>query len=254
MTGRASGLGNSFFSAPPPLASKDQDPFTNGAPNAPLERLSQNPPMTWTMNRQYHPASFNKKMDATNELYFFCLTDLIVISHTESTRVYSTDSVKQGWDEIGSRIDFYIRKMLEWRSGLPDSIRFEVINPGTNISAKDAYRISLAMHYHSSRIILNRPCLTRKKKGGKSDVKNRFFHARNNIETTCLDSALAMVSIFPDEPGADWLRFHHLAHNISLDGSSRKQRSQVSTSNSSNSQSLNRFTILDSTAIRTAAN
>lgn len=272
MTGRASGLANSFLSAPPPLASKDLDPFTNGAPNDPLERLSENPPMEWTMNQQYQhlqaQRALTKGMGATNELYFFCLTDLIVISHTASTRVYSTDSVKQGWDEIRSRIEFYNGKMVEWRSSLPDSIRFEVTDIGPNFPAKDAYRVSLAMHYHSSRIVLNRPCLTRKKKDGKGEVKNPFSHARKSIETACLDSALAMLSIFPEEPGADWLRsvpwwnaLHFLVQattilliKVSLESSSQKQKGPMSTGQSSNDQSLDRSTVLDSAALRAAAN
>lgn len=271
MTGRASGLGNSFHSAPPPLASKDMDPFTNSAPKDPLERLSENPPMKWTMYQQYErlqaQRALMKTMDVTNELYFFCLADLIVISHTAFTRVYSTDSVKRGWDEIESRIDFYNRAMVDWRSGLPDSISFEVIISGSDLSIKDAYRVSLAMHYHSCRIILNRPCLTRKKKDGKSDVKNRFAPARRNTGTTCLLSALALLSIFPDEPGAEWLRcvpwwnvLHYLVQattilliNISFDSSSRKQRSQMSASDSNGDQSLDSSKVIDPAVVRAAA-
>ena len=271
MTGRASGLWNSYLSAPPPLASKDMDPFTNSGPKAPLERLSENPPMKWTMNQQYErlkaQRALMKTMDVTNELYFFCLADLIVISHTASIRVYNTDSVKQGWDEIESRIDFYNSKMVDWRSGLPDSISFEVINSGPNLSTKDAYRVSLAMHYHSSRIILNRPCLTRKKKDGKKDVKNHISRARREIEMTCLLSALAILSIFPDEPGAEWLRrvpwwnaLHFLVQattvlliNISFDSSLQKQRSQMSASDSSDGQSLDSSGVLDPAVVRTAA-
>lgn len=226
--------------------------------------------MKWTMNQQYErlktQQALMKTMDATNELYFFCLADLIVISHTASTRVYSSDSVKQGRDEIESRIDLYNSTMVDWRSGLPDSISSDVINSGPNLSIKDAYRVSLAMHYHSTRIILNRPCLTRKK-DEKSDGKARFSRARRNIETTCLLSAMDMLSIFPDEPNAEWLRcvpwwnvLHFLVQsitilliNISFDSPSQKQRSQMSASDSNGGQSLDSSRVLDPAAVRTAA-
>lgn len=207
MTGRDSGLGSSN-SAPPPLASKDMDPFTNSAPKNRLNRLSENPPMKWTMDQQQRrleaQQTLTRTMEATNELYFFCLTDLIVISHTASTRVYSIDALKRGWVEIRSRVRFYNRIMADWRTGLPDSLNFEMTNSGPTLSIKDGYRVSLAMHYHSSRIVLNRPCLARKK-NGTSD-QSHVSRASRDMEMNCLHSALAILSIFPDEPSTSWFR------------------------------------------------
>ncbi|CAL5868465.1 uncharacterized protein PFLUO_LOCUS2691 [Penicillium psychrofluorescens] len=270
MTGRASGLGNSFFSAPPPLASEDMDPFTNSAPKFRLDRLSENPSMKWTMDQQHGrlkaQRTLTSTMDATNELYFFCLADLINISHTASTRVYSSDALKQGSNEIESRIDFYNSITVDWRSSLPDSLRFEVLNSGLNLSTEDAYRISLAMHYHSSRIILNRPCLTRKKEG-KSDVKNHISRARADIEMTCLHSALEILSIFPDDPSVVWLRcvpwwnvLHFLVQattilliNLSFDSSLQRQRSQRVNSDSNNGRIRNSAELVNPEALLTAA-
>lgn len=271
MTGRASGLGNSFSSAPPPLASEDMGPFTNNASNARLDRPTENPPMQWTMNQQYKrlkaQLAFTKTMPATDKLYFFCLADLIVISHTASTRVYSTDAVKRGLDEIESRIDLYNTTMVDWRTGLPDSLSFEVINGGPNLSVTDSYRLSLAMHYHSSRIILNRPCLTRKKKDGKSADTNHLSRQRRDIEETCLHSALAILEIFPDEPGSKWLCsipwwnvLHFLVQavtilllQISFGCSFQMQKTQNSTSESSSEQLPKRPEIGDHEAVRIAA-
>ncbi|KAJ5981921.1 hypothetical protein N7451_012021 [Penicillium sp. IBT 35674x] len=101
MTGRASGLGNSFCSAPPPLIEENVEYFHDDTPEARLERPSENPSLKWTIYQQRERLEAQrasmKYMAATDELYFFCLTDLILISHTASTRVYSTDAVNQGW-------------------------------------------------------------------------------------------------------------------------------------------------------------
>ncbi|CAG8096146.1 unnamed protein product [Penicillium olsonii] len=271
MTGRPSGLGNSFSSAAPPLASEDMGPFTNNASNARLDRPSENPPMQWTMNQQYKrlkaQLALTKTMPATDKLYFFCLADLIVISHTASTRVYSTDAVKRGFDEIESRIDLYNTTMVDWRTGLPDSLSFEVIDAGPNLTVTDSYRLSLAMHYHSSRILLNRPCLTRKKKDGKSADTNHLSRQRKDIEETCLHSALAILEIFPDEPGSKWLCsipwwnvLHFLVQaitilliQISFGGSFQVQKVQNSTSESSSEQLLKRPDVGDHEVVRIAA-
>jgi hypothetical protein len=77
-----------------------------------------------------------------------------------------------------------------------------------------------------------------------------------------------MLSIFPEEPGADWLRsvpwwnaLHFLVQattilliKVSLESSSQKQKGPMSTGQSSNDQSLDRSTVLDSAALRAAAN
>lgn len=269
MTGRPSGFGNVPFSAPPPLASQNMEPFTNSGPNTGLDRLSENRPMRWTLDQQHKwlEAQRNsmRKMNATNELYFFCLVDLIVISRSASTRVYNPDALNRGWREIQSRIDFYNEIMLDWRSGLPDSMSFERMDFGPNLSTKDAYKVSLAMHYHSSRLILNRPCLTRKKEG-KSNARDHISRLRGDIEATCLRSGLAILSAFPDEPNRDWFRrvpwwavLHFLVQatailllNLSFDRSLREEKGQDSTVDFSSDRSLESREFADPEALLTA--
>lgn len=270
MTGRDSGLGNNLFSAPPPLASKGTECFTNNAPEARLERPSEDPPMKWTIYQQRERLEVQRAsmrlMDATNELYFFCLADLVMISHTASTQVYNTDAVKQGWGHIQSRIGFYNKTMEGWCSNLPDSLMFEVVSAGPILSIGDAYRVSLAMHYYSFRIILNRPCLTRPK-NAKSGNKKYLSRFRKETEMTCLHSALAIISIFPNQPDPVWACYipwwnvlHFLVQatailliKISFDCSpSRKPRSQSFTSDSSADQLLEESEVANPQAIRTA--
>ncbi|KAJ5901057.1 hypothetical protein N7504_007050 [Penicillium tannophilum] len=217
MTGRASGLGNSFCSAPPPLVAEDVEIFTDNAPEVRLERPTENPPMKWTINQQHEQLEAQrasmKCMDANDELYFFCLTDLILISHTASTRVYSTDAVKQGWDSIQSRLDFFNKTMDECSSSLPDSINFNIIGAGQSLSKVNAYKISLSLHYYSSRIVLNRPCLARVRTAGDNISNSYRSWAKEESAMTCLHSALAVLSIFPDEPDSLWV-CHVLWWNI----------------------------------------
>ncbi|KAJ6016984.1 hypothetical protein N7451_000363 [Penicillium sp. IBT 35674x] len=255
MTGRASGLGNSFCSAPPPLVAEDVDSFTDDAPEARLERPTENPPMKWTINQQHEQLKAQrasmKSMDANDELYFFCLTDLILISHTASTRVYSTDAVKQGWDSIQSRLNFFNKTLEEWSSSLPDSISFKIVDAGQSLSKVNAYKISLSLQYYSSRIILNRPCLARTRTAGDGISNSYRSWAKEESAMTCLHSALAILSIFPDQPDSLWVChilwwnvLHFLVQattvlliNLSFeDLASKKPSGQSSTSGSSASQ------------------
>ncbi|OQD81831.1 hypothetical protein PENANT_c025G04749 [Penicillium antarcticum] len=272
MTGRASGLGNSFCSAPPPLVAENMEHFTDDRPEARLERPSENPPMKWTIYQQREPLEAQrasmKFMHATDELYFFCLTDLILISHTASTQVYSTDAVNQGWDQIQSRISFFNRTMEEWSSSLPDSVSFKAINAGETVSKSNTYQISLSLHYYSSRIVLNRPCLTRPRASGKSAINSYRSRAREESATTCLHSALAILSIFPDQPDPIWACYvlwwnvlHFLVQattilliNISLENlAPKKQRSHIFTSGMDAGQVSGSSEAVDSETVHTAA-
>lgn len=253
-TGRPSCLGNSFCSAPPPLTSEDVELSTNNAPETRLQRPSEQQLVKWTIYQQHERLELQrtsmKLMDATDRLYFFCLADLVVISHDAYTQVYNSDTVKQGWNQIQSRIGFYNSTMEKWRSNLPDSLVFEPVSAGLPCSIRDAYRVSLAMHYYSCRIVLNRPCLARPK-SGKSDIKKYFSRFNEEIEMTCLHSALSMLSIFPNQPDPVWACYvpwwsviHFLVQattilliNMFLGRSpSKEQRGQSSTSDSSAGQ------------------
>ncbi|KAJ5555966.1 hypothetical protein N7513_003608 [Penicillium frequentans] len=272
MTGRASGLGKSFCSTPPPLVAEDVGIFTDDAPEVRLEGPAENSPMKWTVNLQQEQLKAQrasmKCMDANDELYFFCLTDLILISHTASTRVYSTDAVKQGWDPLQSRLKFFNKTMEEWSSSLPDSISFKIIDAGQSLSKVNAYKISLSLHYYSSRIILNKPCLARARTAGDRVSNSYRSWAKEESAMTCLHSALAILSVFPDRPDSIWVChvlwwnvLHFLVQattvlliNLSFeDLASKKPSDHDSTSGSSASQlpdSVNYETVL--TAARKA--
>lgn len=208
ITGRASGLSSIYCSAPPPLASRNMCPFTNGIPKGRVESASENPPMNWTIDQEYKHLTpqreLTREMEATRELYFFSLVDITSISHAASASVYNREALKIGWSEIQSRIDYYNEIMLDWNSGLPDSLKFDELNVNPVLSPRQSYGVSLALHFHSARIILNRPCVTRQK-GGMSS-KGHLSRARKDIEMTCLQSALAILSIFPEEPSTSWFR------------------------------------------------
>ena len=261
MTGRASCLRESTFSAPPPLASQDMHPFTNQALKQGTDQTTKHASMIWTIDQDHKQLgsqrALTEPMKATDELFFFCLIDLILISHTASARIYNKESLRLGWSEIQNRIDLYNNIMLDWRSGLPESMNFDTLDPVSALSTNESYRVCLALHYHSARIILNRPCLTRQK--GKEGFQGHLSRTRRDIETTCLESALAILSILPDQPSTTWLRsvtwwsvLHYLVQstaifliNISYDHSSSRAGVQSRGSRPGNDKSQLSSEIID---------
>ncbi|GKZ47415.1 hypothetical protein AbraIFM66951_010781 [Aspergillus brasiliensis] len=99
-------------------------------------------------------------------LFFHCIVDLAAIGQDIINNVYSI----QGLHDCGSHIEQQIRKYSSildmWLSKVPEAYRFISVNsdgvdiPGGNNSQWKRERISFAMSYYSTRIMLCRPCLT----------------------------------------------------------------------------------------------
>lgn len=205
MTGRASGLEFDSWSVHPPLVLENMTQRADKSPSR-HDNLDWGSRIQWSIDQApldlQNQRARMKNMAATGNLFFFCLTDLMVISHTASTMVYNSDAKSKGWNEIRRRINLYDTMMTDWRAGLPDSMFFD--SPGLLSIAppNEAFRISLALHYFSARIVLNRPCLPY---GRTRRNFKQLDRSPEPMEIVCRDSALAMVSAFPDEPSKKWL-------------------------------------------------
>jgi hypothetical protein len=66
------------------------------------------------------------------------------------------------------------------------------------------YQASLSLHYYSARIVLNRPCFSLPKSNEKTGIRAFRSHLERDSALVCLRSSLAMISLLPDQPDADW--------------------------------------------------
>lgn len=209
MTGRASCLGKGSCSAPPPLPTGILEYGVPGVSQFGYEPLAQACDIQWTIYQRHEQIGPQqaclKSVAFSPSLYFFYLVDLSLIMHAITDRVYSTDVFQDGWAQIKSRIGLYSKKMDQWLSGLHDSLVFEDIHDSTFPRSKSCYQVSLALHYYSARIVLNRPCLTRPHVDSKSGIRfpNSLFH--DNTALACLRASLALIKILPNQIEAGWV-------------------------------------------------
>ncbi|KAL4869871.1 hypothetical protein BDV12DRAFT_166994 [Aspergillus spectabilis] len=143
-----------------------------------------------------------KTLGPSRSLYFFYLVDLSVIAHAAITAIYSLTTSK---DTGQSSISHYEEKLKTWLSNLQPPFAFTDNDNKPEIERDSRGQVSLALSYYSSKIILSRPCLTRPDFKEGSNI--RFSRSRfgNDTAKTCVDSALGLIAVFPDDPDMDWV-------------------------------------------------
>ncbi|KAL5334164.1 hypothetical protein BJX70DRAFT_378997 [Aspergillus crustosus] len=137
-------------------------------------------------------------------LYFFHLTDLSIITHVAVTSIYSLTPAK----DSGQRgISHHQEKLKTWLSTLQPPFAFTDQSNNLNISHDSRAQVSLALSYYSSQIILSRPCLTSPDMKDPATSSIRFPRSRfgNDTAKTCVDSALSLLSVFPQTPSMDFV-------------------------------------------------
>ncbi|EYE96331.1 fungal specific transcription factor domain-containing protein [Aspergillus ruber CBS 135680] len=207
MTGRPSSL-NGTFSVHPPFpysecsfSSFPASRFLND--DSERERIAN-----WTLfeNNSQTKARFEQlqSIRPNSSLYFTYQMDLSHIASMISSRIYGVPTLWKEWDQVESSIKLYSQKLTQWLSTIHTSFAFadsegELLQ---HISTRE--QVGLALYYYSTRILINRPCLSRSGLRKNSDFEFPRSHFSNDAAITCLRSALLLISVLPDEPSQQW--------------------------------------------------
>ncbi|KAJ9289377.1 transcriptional regulator family: Fungal Specific TF [Paecilomyces variotii] len=155
-------------------------------------------------------ADYLKTLIPNPSLYFFVLVDLTLVSHAVLNTVYTVNAVRDGWSQTVSRISRFSSKLEVWLSKVPDVYKFPLEGQDQRFEKEDwtKERFSLAINYYSAKITLTRPCLTHpesREPSPSSDRKNQHTKLGNDMAQVCLDSALSLIGLLPEEPDVAWL-------------------------------------------------
>lgn len=143
-----------------------------------------------------------KSIKPSASLYLLYLIDLALITHAITNREHSTRIFRDNWIQIESRIGAYNQKLDQWVSGLHPSLAFEDKH-GNQVLSRSYYQVSLALHYYSAQVVLNRHCLTRPEiveNNGIRFPRSRFY----KTSSAFLRASLALIAILPDQPDTGW--------------------------------------------------
>lgn len=218
MTGRATCIPDGMSTTPLPIPFEEEE--MHEAPAAELlnntvvrdERINRVMASAWVRHMPLNPtggkeANHNNrerdnswvkglKINAALTHMYYC--DLAVIVQEIVNKVYSVGCVIVPWAHVENRIGELRARVDVWIYSLP---------PGLDFTKKEdegpdrlRYKLALALHYYSARIMLGRPCLCRRdaQKRSPSEVST-FSH---DMAEVTLESAKLMLDLIPDEPNA----------------------------------------------------
>ncbi|GAD96257.1 fungal specific transcription factor [Paecilomyces variotii No. 5] len=213
-TGRVSSISESATSTDPPLPfeeNSDQQPDADRV----FSKLSY---------REYRPkgtlfedrveaastAEWLKTVQLNPSLYFFVLVDLTLVSHAVLNTVYTVNALRDGWSQTVARISKFSSKLEVWLSKIPGAYKFPLEGQDRPFEKEDwtKERFSLAISYYSAQITMTRPCLTHpdsRETSPASERKNQHTKLGNDMAQVCLDSALSLIGLLPEEPDVAWL-------------------------------------------------
>lgn len=131
-------------------------------------------------------------------LYFLHVVQLTRLTQKIFHKLYNPSSIEGTWSEIQAMIGELDDQLEGWYRALPAILDFR-----RQQRDRDFYecRLSLGFFYHSTKIMVHRPCLCRlDRKIPHQSNKSLAFN--RNAATTCVESARETLRLIPDEPNA----------------------------------------------------
>lgn len=139
-----------------------------------------------------------KDVSPNASLYFLHMVQLTRLTQKIFHQLYNPTSIEGTWSDIQALIGELDEQLESWYRALPAILDFR-----RNQRDRELYecRLSLGFFYHSTKIMVHRPCLCRldRKIPHQSDKSLAF---NRNSATTCVDSARDTLRLIPDEPNA----------------------------------------------------
>ncbi len=147
-------------------------------------------------------------------LYFYHYVALNDLAQQAMAGLYCPQIRHMKWSEIQRRIEELDGKLVQWNAGLPAP--FNLDNPVQDLEV-ESYRIALGILSHSTRTVINRPCLCSldSRITDQSTHSNELNHAAAH---RCVASARAVLQLISSRPynvalhqgTLWWMILHHL--------------------------------------------
>lgn len=179
-------------------------PSSKSWPNDGYSRKSQQEPMP-------RDDAWLKYLEPNAGLFYLFYCDLAVIIEEIVNQIH----VSSIWIDREKRIDELRSRIEYWKHSLPSSLDFTTVDLQNNVSQM-RYKLGLAIHYHSARIVLGRLWLCRRGELGP-DHSPMLNH---NMAMMTLDAAKQILDLLRDQPNTVqlyqmfpwWSVLHYISH------------------------------------------
>ncbi|KAL9581774.1 MAG: hypothetical protein Q9212_003691 [Teloschistes hypoglaucus] len=147
-------------------------------------------------------------------MFFVHHVELSSIANMAMSTLYSARSRRSRWSELQGIIENLNLKLNDWNAKLPHPFQTDW---NRQKAEGHSSRVAVGMLFHSTSIVINRPCLCRldRRMPNQSSASN---HANIDSANRCVASARAILALVPDPPDPAmiyhgplwWMAFHHL--------------------------------------------
>ena len=149
----------------------------------------------------------------TAAIYFVHYAELCMLAREVVGELYQPGIRKKKRPEIQSMIDRYDKRLFEWKDGV--SPPFDVACASTDPETESC-RVALRILFHSTRTIINRPCLCRT----EERIQNQAGSSRSKKISSahkCVESARDTLNLILHKPESTilregtmwWMLLHH---------------------------------------------
>jgi hypothetical protein len=156
--------------------------------------------------------------EAKYDHYFAVHVNLTVIAQEVLLDLYSPRTAAESWHYVEGKMSEALRKLEAWSVGaLPRGVRSW---EGKQKSSFDREEFLLKTDYWSTTMLITRPCVCRieRRIQNESEASAKFNATSGE---TCVDAALRMVELFPNEPDPQfmyeqgpWWALNHLGESV----------------------------------------
>ncbi|KAJ9609222.1 hypothetical protein H2200_006994 [Cladophialophora chaetospira] len=139
-----------------------------------------------------------KDVQPNSSLYFLHLVQLTRVTQSIFHSLYNPAAASGSWSDIQAKVKDLDDRLEHWYRKLPPAFAFR---RKQRERGSYEHRLNLGFFYYSTKMTVHRPCLCRldRKIPGQS---NKSLEFNRNSAAACVESAMEMLQLIPDEPNA----------------------------------------------------
>ena len=231
MTGRPSmiNLRDCSVTVPKPFAEGE-----SGTTNTPLSeysyqrsaKSSTHGPSSSSMSDSGQHSFVNTVMEPdttrTVTIFFVHYVELCTLVKEAVGELYRPGIRQTKWRRIQSKIEDFDSRLFEWKNGVIPPLD-DAVSPTHSDPEIESCRVALHILFHSTRVVINRPCLCRNAERTQTS-SNPSKEGNVSAANKCVASARATVSLILHKPESTilhegtmwWMLLHHLKRALTV--------------------------------------
>jgi hypothetical protein len=198
VVGRPSFVVEDYCSAPLPLPLTADELEQASSQSQALYRVSE-------LDHRSLQADQGSSDPSNSASYLKSIVQIVLLAQRAMADIYSARVVVRSWKQVQQTISMMCKELEAWLASLPIGLDFTKPSASGDL---DRQRMTLALHYFGTKLLLTRPCLCRL--DGRIPKQSKTSASFNRqTARTCVGSAKAMTDLLPND--ADAISIYRIA-------------------------------------------